>query len=267
MVTGRLTKVLAAGGLLFLLLPLLVVIATSFGNTDYIAFPPKGWSLQAYIEAAERTEFLDSLVLSLQVAGIVAVVSTTLGTAAALGLRMLRAAAALRLESLLMAPLAIPHLVLGVAILQVIGLMGLGVSLPVLVAGHLVICLPYATRLVIASLATIDTNTERAAAVLGASNWYTLRHVTLPHARPALVASLFITATVSFDDVGISLFLANADTETLPVRIFHYVEFQFAPFIAGFGALLIVVPVIAAALVERYFGLGRLFGLGPPSNR
>ncbi len=263
---GRTTTLMAAAGLLFLLAPLLVVIAASFGATDYVAFPPQGWSLQAYADAFDRTEFRDSLLLSLQIAAIVGVVSTALGGLAALGLRLLRTAAALRIEALFLAPLAVPHLVLGVAILQVIGLLGLGVSLPVLVAGHLVICLPYATRLVIASLATIDPNTERAAAVLGADSWYVLRHVTLPHARPAMVASLFITATVSFDDVGISLFLANADTETLPVRIFHYVEYQFAPFIAGLGAVLIVVPVVAAVLVERWFGLGRLFGLGPGSR-
>lgn len=259
--TGRTTQVLAGVGLLFLLLPLAVVVLASFGATDYVAFPPQGWSLHAYADALDHTEFRDSLVLSLQLAVLVAVVSTALGTLAALGLRILRTRAALRLEALFLAPLAVPHLVLGVAILQVIGLLGLGVSLPVLVAGHLVICLPYATRLVIAALATIDPNAERAAAVLGASPWYVVRHVTLPHARPAIVASLFITATVSFDDVGIALFLANADTQTLPVRIFHYVEYHFAPFIAALGAVLIVVPVVAAVAVERWFGLGRLFGL------
>lgn len=259
--TGRLTRVLAAAGLAFVLLPLAVVVVTSFGATEYVAFPPRGWSVRAWADALTRTEFLDSLLLSLELAGIVAVVATTLGTAAALGLRMLPPGAALRLEALFLAPLAVPHLVLGVAILQVIGLLMLGVSLPVLVAGHLVICLPYATRLVVAALATIDPNTERAAAVLGASAWYTVWHVTLPHVRPAVVASLFITATVSFDDVGIALFLSNADTETLPVRIFHYVEYQFAPFIAALGAVLIAVPVVAAVLVERWFGLGRLFGL------
>jgi putative spermidine/putrescine transport system permease protein len=152
--------------------------------------------------------------------------------------------------------------VLGVAILQLVALFGFGVSVVTLVAGHLVICLPYTTRLLAAALRGMDENTERAAATLGASAWHTFRRVTLPYLRPALVAAAFIAANVSFDDVGISLFLSNAETQTLPVRIFHYLEYQFAPFIAALGTLLIIVPVLAAIAIERWFGLGRLFGIG-----
>lgn len=262
MKAGKLAWALAITGVGFLLLPLGVVIASSLGATRFLKFPPDGLSLAAYEDAFERTEFVDSLGLSLQVAAVVAVAATLLGTAAAVGMRRLRGKGAGAVESGFLAPLGMPHLVLGVAILQLVALMGLGVSIMTLAAGHLVICLPYTVRLIASALRGMDENVERAAATLGASAWYTFRRVTLPYLRPAVVAAAFIAANVSFDDVGIALFLANAETETLPVRIFHYLEFQFAPFIAAFGTILIVVPVIGAILIERFFGLGRLFGIG-----
>lgn len=264
---GKVVHGFALGGVVMLLLPLVVVLGASVSDTGYITFPPEGFSLRAYADALQREQFIDSFVLSAQIAVVVAVLATLLGLCGAVGSSRVEQHRARQFETLFMTPLGMPHLVLGVAVLQLLGLAGLSVSVSTLAAGHLILALPFAARLIGAALEDRDPNMDRAAAILGASEAYAFRRVTLPWIRPALLASLFITANVSFDNVGVSLFLATAEVVTLPVRMFTYLEQFFDPFIAGFGGILIVVPIVCAVAIERFFGLGRLFGISTPGDR
>jgi putative spermidine/putrescine transport system permease protein len=247
----------------FLFLPLIVVILSSLSATSFVTFPPKGFSLNAYRDLGSHREFVDSAILSGKIAVVVAILTPAVALLASLGLRSLglRSVLARRLESAFLAPLSVPHVVLGIALLQCFRLIGWDPSLLTLILGHLIITLPYGIRIISASLRGLDPNMERAAAVLGASPWQIFWRVALPQVRPAIVASVFLAAVVSFDDVGVALFLTNAQTVTLPVRIFSYIEYQYAPFIAALGALLALIPIAGAVLMERTFGLARLFGI------
>jgi putative spermidine/putrescine transport system permease protein len=246
----------------FVLAPILVVLIASFTAADYTSFPPEGLSLRWYRAIPERPEFLESLRVSLAVALITGALATILGTMAALALVRHRVRGRALLNALFLSPLMVPTVILGVALLQFYTLTGITRTPFALVCGHLVITIPYVVRLVSASLAGLDRGLELAAQGLGATPWQAFWRVTLPLSRPGIVAGAAFATITSFDDVSVALFLASPSTVTLPVRIFTYIEQTFDPLVTAVCSALILIAAITVVIVERFVGLGRLFGAG-----
>ena len=99
-----------------------------------------------------------------------------------------------------------------------------------------------------------------AARTLGASALRSFILVTLPLVRPGLVAGMLFAFIVSFDNVSLSLFLTNARTNTLPIAILNYVEYNFDPGVAAISATMVAVSLAIAWLVERLVGLRKVLG-------
>jgi putative spermidine/putrescine transport system permease protein len=244
----------------FVLAPLAVVLVASLTAAEYTSFPPEGLSLRWYVAIASHPEFVESLRVSLGVALVTGVLATALGTLAALALARHRFPGRDLLNTLFLSPLMVPTVILGVALLNFYTVAGITRTPFSLVFGHLVITVPYVVRLVSASLAGLDRTLEQAAMNLGASPWQAFRRVTLPLARPGIVAGAAFATITSFDDVSVALFLASPHSMTLPVRIFTYIEQTFDPLVTAVCSLLIVLAAVAVAIIERTIGLGRLFG-------
>jgi ABC-type molybdate transport system permease subunit len=160
-----------------------------------------------------------------------------------------------------MAPLSLPGLILGLALLQFFTLRDLPRDISALMIGHVIITMPFAIRFVTVSLTGINANVELAARSLGADGWTTFRTVTFPLARGGIIASLLFTFILSFDDVAVSLFLSNANATTLPVRIYTYIDQNYDPLVTAVSALVVFLAFIVLAIVERIMGVGRLFGI------
>jgi putative spermidine/putrescine transport system permease protein len=129
-----------------------------------------------------------------------------------------------------------------------------------LVGAHVLITFPYMVRTILASLARLDPAVEEAARTLGASALRCFVLVTLPLVRPGVVAGMLFAFIVSFDNVSLSLFLTNARTNTLPIAILNYVEYNFDPSVAAISTMLVAFSLGAALLVERLVGLRRVVG-------
>jgi len=260
---GKLARTFAFIACLFLAAPLIAVIGSSFTSGSYITFPPDGFSFAPYEDIANHPGFDTSTWLSLLIALIVSVVTTLIALVTARGLSIRRRAGKRTglLDLLFLAPIMIPHAVLGVAMLQLLQGAGIPISPWPLVLAHVVITIPFGIRIITTTNEGLDLNTERAAEILGASGLELYLKVILPQLRPAVVATFFLSATLSLGEVGASLFLADAKTVTLPVRLFQFMQYQALPFISAIGALLIAVPLVIALLTERPFGLARLFGI------
>ncbi|MFZ4532737.1 MAG: ABC transporter permease subunit, partial [Alsobacter sp.] len=129
-----------------------------------------------------------------------------------------------------------------------------------LVAAHVLVTMPYLVRTLIASLTRFDMVLEEAARTLGASPLTTFFVITLPLIRPGLIAGVLFALVVSFDNVSVSLFLTSARTNTLPLAILNYVEYNYDPSIAALSTMLIAVSLGAALLLERLVGLRRVVG-------
>jgi putative spermidine/putrescine transport system permease protein len=253
----------AYAGLVCLLsvLPVLIIVIESFTASDYVVFPPKGLSLKWYAEAAQRQEFVDSAFLSLGIALVACIIATVLGTLVALALVRYRFPGRQVLQSLFMAPLSVPGIIFGLALLQFFSAWMIPRENIAVVIGHVIIALPFAIRFVTVSLVGMVPNVELAAQSLGADRWSVFRRITLPLIRPGVVASLVFAFILSFDDVAVALFLATPGGTTLPVRIYAYIDQSYDPLIAAVSAIVVLVAFLALALIERSLGIGRLFGL------
>jgi putative spermidine/putrescine transport system permease protein len=157
----------------------------------------------------------------------------------------------------LLSPILFPGIVLGLSLLVAFYRVGLAQTFVGLVAGHTVLVTPFVIRLVMASLAEFDPAVEEAAQNLGAGWWRTLFRITLPLIRPGILAGAVFAFIVSFDELVITLFLAGPSLQTLPIRIFTYVEYSSDPTISAVSTCLIVawlavgVPVYTKFLSAR----------------
>ena len=241
--------------------PVLVVVAESFTATDYVVFPPIGLSVKWYVEFLKRPEFVDSLVVSTITAVAACVLATALGLGVAIVLFRGRFPGRAGLGALFMAPLSQPGIIHGLGLLQLLAREGIARNMFTLVLAHVVITTPFAIRFITVALAGVDRRMEQAAASLGAPPFSVFYRVTLPLLRPGLVAAAVFTLIVSFDEVGVSLFIASPQATTLPVRIFVFVAENYNPLVTAVSSLLILAALVGLVIIERFMGVGRLFGL------
>jgi putative spermidine/putrescine transport system permease protein len=198
----------------------------------------------------------NSLILGL----IVTAVSVLLATPAALVLARSRFVGREAILALLTAPLLLPTIVLGLALLIVFVGYGLVGSWPGLVLAHLLITLPYALRVLATALSTLPASVEEAAASLGASPLAVFRRITLPLMLPGVIATCAIVFLVSFDEVVVSLFIVGPRLTTLPVALFRYVESRTDPLVAAVSSVLVLLTILIVLVLDRAIGLRKAVG-------
>jgi putative spermidine/putrescine transport system permease protein len=242
---------------LFLLAPILVVIPISFAGDTSITFPPTSWSLRWYAAMFRHEGVMAGFRVSMALAAVVTTVSLVAGIPAAYALDRFVFPGRDWLTNLFTAPLLLPTIVLGLAILLVfVKLKLLGTFLGLVVA-HSVITTPYVVRIMSTALSTLPPSVEEAATMLGAAPFTVFRRVTLPLMMPGLVASAALAFLLSFDEVVISLFVTGPRISTLPVEIFNYVESRTDPLIAAVSVVLVAATLAIVLLVERSIGLSK----------
>ena len=255
----------AAGAVLgFILLPMIFVTWLAFFRQEIPSFPPDGYSLRWFAAIAGNTKFIDGFVLSMQVAVGAMVIGLSISVPAALCLARFRFPAKESLSSLLLLPLVVPGIVLGTSLYVFHVEVQIATELPVLgsiaglVAGHILIVIPWCVRLVSASLAGFDRSIEEAAQNLGAKPLTTFRRITLPAIRPGIVAAALFGFVVSFGNLEMSLFLVGAGRTTLPITILQYLEWKIDPTIAAVSVLQILLIGSAMAITDRFVKLSRV---------
>lgn len=246
-----------AGALIyiFLALPVLVIVLSAFSPEPYPQFPPQGFSLRWFSALLQDGGWIDSLWISGLLLIIVTPVTVALGTFAAWSLARLDFRYRGALQAFILSPLMIPQVVLGIALLYILTAAGIAGMISGLVIGHVVVALPYVVRTVSVSLAAMDKRLEAVSMSLGAGNWYTFRHVTLPLIKPGILAGAVFAAVTSFGEVSISLFLSGPETITVPVRVFNYVDQTFDPTVNAISVIFIVFAVLILMVIEKTIGL------------
>ena len=258
--------------LLFLLAPVVVVVLASLDGGDPVAgraflnFPPSSISLQWYFAIQPR--LFHALWISFLVACFAAGIGTAIGVPAALGLVRGNLPGKTVLATLFRAPLQIPFIVIGVAFLQTYYLLGNALGLKIagsfiaLAIGHLFVATPYVIGSVGSVLIRFNPTLEEAALSLGASRWRTFRRVTLPIIMPGIYAGALFAFMVSFGDVPISLFLASPKYTTLPLEIFHSMEFDFDAAVLAISTLIVFASLVILWLIQKLVGLDVLLRSG-----
>lgn len=241
--------------LAFLIAPLCVIAVFALNPTPYIQFPPVGVTWRWFQKFWASPDFTNSLVLSLEVAFAVVVLSMAIGGAAAIGLARGRMPGARFVTALFLAPLMLPAILTGLALFQLLLSFGIGRPVWALVLGHTVVAVPYVIRTTLAVLAEFDRRIEEAAAVLGATPARVFAEVTLPLIRPGVFAGGVFAFITSFDQFPISLFLVTPGRETLPVVMFNYMKFDLDGTIAAASMVSILLAVAVVFIIDRLVGL------------
>lgn len=246
---------------LLMLGPISVVVIESFSSSSVMRFPPPGFSLRWFRALAENADFISSFKVSLILAAVAAGVATVAGTLAAYALVRHRRARQAATESLLLAPLYVPRVLVGMALLLTLSKVGLAGSLLGMALGHVLITMPFVVRTVTASLAGIDPAIEEAARSLGATWRQMFLKVTVPMIRSGVIAGAVFAFIISFSDVYLALFISGPATVTLPLRIFNYMEWEQTPLIAAVSTVQIALILVVMLVAEKAVGLssaGRL---------
>jgi len=244
----------------FILAPTVVVVGSSFSGGTLPQFPPTDLSLRWYAHALTQPIFTEAAFNSLWLALAATTIATPIALAAAIAIVRGDFPGKAAVQAVLLAPLFVPAIVVSLSILLVsarLNIRDIGLRL---VAAHVLITMPYLVRTLIASLTRSDVTLEEAARTLGASPLRTFRIITLPLIWPGLIAGGLFALVVSFDNVSVSLFLTSARTNTLPLSILSYVEYNYDPSIAALSTMLVCISLLAAVVLERLVGLRRVVG-------
>jgi spermidine/putrescine transport system permease protein len=245
---------LHGGGVLaFIFMPLVTIAVFSFNADRFPSLPWAGFSLTWYQAVFADPTIARGLANSLIVAAATAIISTLLGIGAAYVDYRYRFVGKGIYTALMTLPPTIPVVILGLAMLTFEGRIGITGTLSGIVAGHVVLCMPFALALVRLRLADLDPNLEAASWNLGATRWTTMRDVIIPFCRPAIIAALFLTAAISFDEFMIAWFISGLN-ETLPVRLLAMLQGQVSPRINAVGTMVFSVSIGLVVLAQLVIG-------------
>ena len=238
----------------FLLLPILLIVALSFGSSRYLQFPPPAWTLKWYAALFADPDWLSSFATSLEVAVTVMVVATVVGLMASFGLTRGRFPGKELLRALFLTPMVLPVVVLAVGLYAFFLRLHLNGTFAGFVIAHVVVALPFAIISICNALERFDKSIEDAAVLCGASPLEAKIRITLPAIRLGLFAAAIFSFLASWDEVVIAIFMASPDLQTLPVRIFSTLRQDLSPVIAAVSTLLVgltIALMLLASLLRK----------------
>jgi putative spermidine/putrescine transport system permease protein len=238
---------------IFIFAPAIVIVVDSLNSASSFPAPFESFTMRWYAAILNHPEFVNGFRVSVFIAAAAAIVSSLIGILAAYALVRYRVPGKDAIATFFLGPLLVPQIVIGLAILQIVSLVGFEIGMPGLFAAHTVYVFPFALRLAMTSLARFDFALEDAARSLGAGRWQTFRHVTLPLVRPGLISGLVFAFILSFVNLPTSLFLTSPATATLPIVMFSYMEASLDPMIAAVASFVLISAFVATIVVERVF--------------
>jgi spermidine/putrescine transport system permease protein len=237
----------ALAGYAFLYVPLLIVIVYSFNdsrlNAEWVGFT-FGW----YDKLFHNQDMLLAAGNSLLIGLTASAVATLLGTMA--GLAMYRYRPRL-LSILVLAPIAIPEILMGVSLLIFFVLLNLTLGLVSVALAHIAFCIGFVAIVVRSRLAGMDESLTEAARDCGASPLNAFRYVTLPLIMPGVVAGALMAFTLSIDDFVITFFTAGAGTVTLPLQIYSMIKIAVTPEVNAVSTLLMLLTLALIIVASK----------------
>jgi putative spermidine/putrescine transport system permease protein len=233
----------------YLIFPIFIIIPISFGESQFLRFPPDRLSLVWYRTYLNDPAWIGATITSLKVALATSVLSTAIGVMAVVALDRSAGRARSALTYFITSPVIIPHIFIALGVFIFAIRLGFSDSQLTLVGGHATIALPFVVLIVGSAMRQIDPTMERAARVLGASPFRAFYVATLPGILPAITAAGVFTFFVSFDELIIAQFLLSSQ-ETLPMRIWADLKLEISPTVAAVSSILVVVTTFAMGAAE-----------------
>lgn len=251
---GLLSGVVVTVIVLFILAPLLVVAASSVTATGYLTFPPQGFSLRWYAEAAHNNSFVDAFVTSLQLAVVTTIISVATGLLAAYGIARSPGRFAGFLEQVFLSPLLLPGVVLGLGLLFVLSASGWRGYFPGGLLAHVIVASPFVVRACLAGLRGLDPQLVEASRSLGGGAVRTFATIVVPSVAGSIASGAMFAFVISFDEAVVTLFLTGPQFHTLPVTIFTYVQYSNDPTAAAVSTVIVVFCAVLVGIISKATG-------------
>lgn len=235
--------------LLALYLPIITLIAFSFTASRFPFFPIREWSTRWYVELWNDPSFFDALFNSLLVSGLASVTATTLGFLGSYALVRGRFPGRAILSGILVLPLGVPLLLLALSLRIYFASIGMTFGLVTIFLGHLVYMLPLSVLILRGRFQSYPWALEEAAFDLGAGRGRIIVEILLPWMLPAILGSLLLNFTFSFDEFIIAWFLTNFE-QTLPIKIWTDLLMTYDPTVNVIGTFVFLLSISMALLAQ-----------------
>jgi spermidine/putrescine transport system permease protein len=263
-INARLSKLALIGygwwGYFFLYAPIIILVVFSFNSSKSVA-QMEGFSLTWYQQMLSDSQIILALWNSVFVAIVSTIISTVLGTLAAMAMERYKFPGKLMMDAVLYLPIIIPEIAMAIMLLMFFNISGIGfepikvhifgvrLAVPVsVIIGHVAFNISFVTVVVRARLAQMDRTVEEAASDLYADTWHTFYRVTLPLMMPGIIGGALLAFTLSLDDFVITFFTAGAGFNTLPLRVFGMIKKSVTPKINAVSALMLVFSLVLVGL-------------------
>lgn len=264
-------------GYAFLYGPIVSVIVYSF-NASPLVTVWTGFSTKWYVALFDNRQMLEAAGLSVRIAAATASLAAILGTLAAVALARFRFPGRALFETMIVAPMVMPEVVIGLALLLLFAGLRETVGWPetrgfaTILIAHVTFAMAFVCVVVRARLAQMDGVLEEAAMDLGATPFKAFIQVTLPLIAPAVGAGWLLAFTLSLDDLVIASFVSGPGSSTLPMVVYSAVRLGVNPQINALATLIVVVAALAVGvagwLATRRAGLTpRALNDAPVSGR
>jgi putative spermidine/putrescine transport system permease protein len=239
--------------LVFLYAPMLLVVVNAFNASRTFAFPPRGFTFQWWVYAANSQGMWKSLANSVVVGLGATVIALVLGTMAAFAVQRYAFFGRNVVSFLVVLPITLPGIVTGIALNATFtSALGVTLGLATVIVGHATFCIVIVFNNTQARLRRLGTNLDEASADLGASPWQTFRYVTFPMMRGALVAGAILAFALSFDEIVVTTFTAGSGYLTLPQWIFANISRpNNVPLVNVMATFVMLVSIPLAWLAQR----------------
>jgi len=236
--------------LLFLLVPLIIIIPLSFNPEPLFTYPISGFSLRWYEQFFSSSEWMLALKNSLIIGLSVMVLSTFLGTLAALGLTLAEFPFKPLVIGILITPIMVPNIIIGVGMFFFYAWLGIVNTLPGMILAHTTVATPFVVMTVAATLASFNVNLIRAASSLGAKPVTVFTKVIAPIIMPGILAGAVLAFVASFDELIIAILLSGSEQRTLPRQMWSGVREEISPVITAVATVLISFAVLLMLAME-----------------
>jgi spermidine/putrescine transport system permease protein len=251
----RMLALYAAAAYAFLHVPLLILAVFSFNASKFSVW--RGFTWQWYREVFANENLMEATMNSLIIGAVSTVVATAIGTLA--GYAIWKRRSRLLTNSLYLSLLT-PEIVTGVSLLAffqwIFRFLRVPLGMHTVILAHISFCLAYVVIVIVARLQTFDPALEEAALDLGANEWESFWHITVPNLLPGIAAAALLCFTVSFDDYVITSLVAGIDSETLPMVVYSMARKGVSPMVNALSAMITlglgVFVILAGRLEQRH---------------
>jgi ABC-type spermidine/putrescine transport system permease subunit II len=237
---------------LFMNLPIFIVFPLSFTSAGHLAFPPPGYSLQWYLRFFSSPDWMRATWLSFEIAILVAIVATVLGTLASLGMVRGDFKGKGLISAFIISPMILPYVIIALTsyfFLARFRLVGSQIGLMLI---HTVIAVPIVFIIVSNNLKNFDVTLEKAALIMGANRIRTFFKVTFPLIRVGVLSAAFFSFLISFDELIIVLFIGGVKVVTLPRRMWEGLRHEIDPTITAVATVLILFSVLILMTIMMF---------------